>query len=265
MRRKLSQAPVYFALVQARFNPITALDSYVPKIQDELRRQGYPDFQTGMQATFNLNLAAPIDGNAPQVPVMQAIRYMFSNIGKTSGVLLDQSALSFQTTDYDLFDSFAAEFLKALRIVHEIVSLSYTDQVGLRYLDAVYPRDREKLDQYLNAGVLGLHDRLKGTLEHAFSETRTRMDSITLIARAVIHDGPVGFPPDLAPTMGVMQFAERFRTKSGIHAILDTDGAHQRREPFDLDHVVEQLNALHQVVDDAFKATVTKHALETWA
>ena len=61
MGRKLSQAPVFFTLVQVRFNPILALDSYVPKIQDELRRQGYPDAQKGVMATFNLNVGQTVE------------------------------------------------------------------------------------------------------------------------------------------------------------------------------------------------------------
>jgi uncharacterized protein (TIGR04255 family) len=263
MGRRLSQAPVFFALVQVRFNPIMALDSYAPKIQDELRRQGYPDSQQGLFATFNLNLAQAAQQGPPHVPVAQIARYSFSNMEKTAGFLLDQGAFSFQATEYDKFETFAGEFLKGLQIVHEIVKLSYSEQIGIRYLDAIYPREGEKLDQYLNPSLLGLHDKLKGTLLHTFTETRVNTDAVFVIARTVIHDGPVGFPPDFQP-VGV-EIAERFRSKTGIHAILDTDGAHQRREAFAIDQIEGRLIDVHLAVDEAFKATVTKRAFEIWA
>src|SRR6516164_980213 len=109
--QKLTQAPVYFTLAQVRFNPVFALDSYVPKIQDQLRRQGYPDTKKGMLTTFNLNVGNPAEGAIPQVPVSQTTRYTFSNINKTEGFILDQASLSFQTTEYDIFESFAEMFL----------------------------------------------------------------------------------------------------------------------------------------------------------
>lgn len=42
MRGHLSNAPVYYALVQAHFNPIATMSNYTDRIPDVLRRQGYP-------------------------------------------------------------------------------------------------------------------------------------------------------------------------------------------------------------------------------
>src|SRR5450759_3507739 len=130
----MRQAPVYFTLVQARFNRILALDSYVPKIQDQLRLQGFPDTQKSVLATFNLNVGNPSESGVPQVPVSQMTRYMFGNMDKTAGFLLDQESLSFHTTNYDTFGGFSETFLNGLKIVHEAISLGYTDRVGVRYL-----------------------------------------------------------------------------------------------------------------------------------
>jgi uncharacterized protein (TIGR04255 family) len=59
MARKMTHAPVYFAIIQARFNPILALDSYAPQIQEHFRKHGFPDAQRGALAAFNLNPATP--------------------------------------------------------------------------------------------------------------------------------------------------------------------------------------------------------------
>ncbi len=105
---KMRHAPVYFTIAQARFNSILALDSYAPQIQERLRKEGFPDAKKGFLATINLNLAAPTEASAPQVPVAQTTRYMFCNMEQTSGCILDQGALSFQTTDYDVFEKFCS-------------------------------------------------------------------------------------------------------------------------------------------------------------
>src|SRR5437868_6375387 len=133
-RKKMIHAPVYFAIVQARFNPILALDSYAPQIQERFRKHGFPDAQKGVLATFNLNLAAPTEGSPPQVPVAQTARYTFCNMGRTAGYILDQGALSFQTTEYEVFDTFSDRFRQGLQGVHDAVDLSYTDRIGFRYL-----------------------------------------------------------------------------------------------------------------------------------
>ncbi len=41
----MSNAPVYYALAQAHFNPVAAMSKYVDQIQDRLRREGYPLFE----------------------------------------------------------------------------------------------------------------------------------------------------------------------------------------------------------------------------
>src|SRR6267143_546082 len=112
METKMGSAPVYFTIVQVRFNPILTLDTYAPQIQERLRKEGFPDVKKGFLATINLNVGAPTEGSAPQIPVAQTARYMFDNMQRTSGFILDQGALSFQTTEYDVFESFSSVFLK---------------------------------------------------------------------------------------------------------------------------------------------------------
>src|SRR5258708_39427803 len=152
----MRHAPVYYTLIQVRFNPLLALDSYVAKIQDQLRRREYPDTQKGVMAAFNLNIVGGAGGSnspPPPVPVTQTTRYSFSNVQKTAGFILDQAALTYHATEYEDFANFAGEFLKGLSIVHEEVELSYTDRIGLRYLDAVFPKEKENLSEYLEESV----------------------------------------------------------------------------------------------------------------
>ncbi|MBZ6755032.1 TIGR04255 family protein, partial [Klebsiella grimontii] len=41
---RMSNAPVYYALIQVKFTPIAAMNKYVADIQDALRVEGFPLF-----------------------------------------------------------------------------------------------------------------------------------------------------------------------------------------------------------------------------
>jgi uncharacterized protein (TIGR04255 family) len=255
-------APVYFAIVQARFNPILALDSYAPAIQDNLRRNGFPDAQKSTLNTFNLALNPPLDGGQDQVPVSRVTRYNFLNADKTAGFILDPGALSYQTTEYDVFETFSDAFLGVLDIVHKAVDLNYTDRIGFRYLNAVFPKSNENLPKYLNECVLGLYEKSGGQIVHSFNETVFKTHDVNVTSRTIIQDGPLGFPPDLQHPLAV---PARFKSLKGMHAVLDFDGSVERRETFKIDVIKDRVSMIHDEIAVAFKATVTEHALKVWA
>jgi len=262
MGTKMGSAPVYFTIAQVRFNPILTLDTYAPQIQERLRKEGFPDVKKGLLATINFNVGAPTEGSASQLPVAQTARYVFDNMERNSGFILDQGALSFQTTEYDVFESFSLLFLKGLQAVNEAVGLSFTERIGVRYLDAVFPKSGESLRDYLSGSVLGLTEKLDETIVHAFSETLVKKDSVNVRSRVIIQEGDVGFPPDLQPM--TLSIGERFKQLHGRHAIIDTDGWSELREAFNVGRVREQLALIHTGIDRTFRASVTENALKAW-
>ena len=252
-------APVYFVLAQVRFNTIEKLESYVGDIQESLRRE-YPDFQTQQTMTLVVTSGGP-QGAAPQAT--SQTRYLFGSMDRTAGFSLDKASLTFQTTDYQGFPAFSEALRKGLAAVHDKVELSYSDRVGLRYLNAVYPGAGEGLDAYLIPEIQALSGKLAGSLTHAFSETRGQSEAgHAVVARTLIYDGAVGFPPDLANTQ--LKVAERFMALKGRHAILDIDAAVEQRLAFAVSGVTSQLDALHSTAKDMFQALVTDHARQVW-
>ena len=262
MGKKMQHAPVYFTIMQVRFNPILALESFAPKIQENLRKQKYPDAKKGVVATFNISPPVAAEGDNPQIPLSRSRRFMFCNMERTSEFILDEGALTFQTTRYDTFEKFSEDFLKGLKVVHEVMELAYTDRIGIRYLDAVFPREGEKLAEYLAESVHGIAEKLEGNIVHSFSETLVRKDGINLLARTIIQNGKLGFPPDIHGAG--LNLDERFRNLQGLHAILDTDGFAELRESFHLEQVREHLDAIHSEIIKAFRATITDKALKSW-
>jgi uncharacterized protein (TIGR04255 family) len=263
MSRPMKNAPVYFTIAQVRFNPLLSLSTFIPGIQEDFRRHGFPDFKKAVAMAFSFG---PVVSGQPenQLPPLQPLeRYMFSDTGNTKFFLLEQGALSFQSTKYEVFETFVAELTLGLEVLNKIVGgLSFVERVGLRYLDAVMPREGETLGQYLIPEALGLYGKLKGRTKHAFLETMAESAEGSLISRAVIQEGQIGVPPDLQ--LNELRISQPFANFSGVHAILDTDAFHVERVPFDLADVRKRLDILHNRINEAFRALVTQHAISAW-
>ena len=265
MGQKMGKAPVYYTVAQVRFNPVLSFDTYLPTIQESLRKAGYPDFERRVGVVFKVRANANSEGSSgavQQIHQAQQIQYVFSNMESTRGFVLNQDSLVIQATEYDVFETFSSELLRLLDLLNKTVALSYTDRVGVRYLDAVVPGKGEDLPDYLVPQMLGLYGKLEGDLVHAFCETMTRVKSDVIMSRVVIQQGQLSFPADLQPVGLVV--AERFAKINGLHAMLDTDGFFEGREPFDIASLKGKLFELHDEIVKSFRATVTPHALAAW-
>jgi len=265
MGQKMKHAPVYFTIAQVRFNPILSLKTYVPAIQEQLRKAGYPDFKEGLTMMFNINIGN-IEPPQDQPPSVQPVeRFMFSNMDNTHEFILQANSLSFQTTQYETYDKFSKNFLTVLDVVHKIIGINFSERIGIRYLDAVEPKIGDELPQYLIQEVLGVSGRLENTaIIHSFSETAAKTKTGgQVVSRTVIQPGPLGFPPDLHPDR--LKLNDRFRKINGLHAVIDTDGSFENREPFDITNTKKRLDELHDVISAAFHSTVTKYAESVWS
>src|SRR5258708_7181702 len=161
MGGKMKNAPVYYTVAQVQHNPLLSLDSYLPSIQESMRRAGYPDFRRGLHLAVSLSAESMRKQEQESPPLQKVEQFSFADITNTKGYILLPNAISFHTSNYDTFDSFAAEFITGLNIVSSAVDgLSFVERLGLRYLDAVAAQTDEKLDQYLVREVLGLPFRM---------------------------------------------------------------------------------------------------------
>ncbi|MBD1850912.1 TIGR04255 family protein [Leptolyngbya sp. FACHB-711] len=258
--QKMSLAPVFYTLAQVQFNPIAQMSDYVAKLQEHLRRSGFPDFRAENQ--FELTIRR-LDEAEPDVKPTQHMRWSFTNTQRTEGYLLLSNALVFHTTTYDTFADFLKKALSGLELVHEIVELAYVERIGLRYLNAVTPIGNDTLQQYLNPSLLGFSANLEGRLSHSFTETVTVIEDGNLVARAVITDGALALSPDLFPLQ--LELQARFAEINGRNAVLDTDYFVAKRNSFNLIEVEEQLQKAHGIITNAFRVAVTDYAREKWA
>jgi uncharacterized protein (TIGR04255 family) len=262
MGTPLKNPPVYFTVLDLRFNTLLKLGDYLPSIQERMRREGFPDFAirrtVAIQTTMQDGLP---QASAPTTTVVE--HFVFGTADKTHRFVLGVANLALLSTRYASFEAFSDKFINGLENVHKIVNLDFIERIGLRYLDQIAPKQDDALEQYLAPEVMGVRDRLGGDLVHAFSESVNRYGPLQLRSRVVVQDSPIAIAPDLAIEQD-MAIESRFRRNSGLHAILDTDGFFEGRVDFSIGTVRTQLQDIHDLLSHTFSVLVTDHARKVW-
>lgn len=260
MGTRLRNAPVFFTLAQARFNTVLAMDRFLPEIQDGLRELGFPAYHPSTMQVFQLKT----DGDGVQALQQPRIRHIFQNRQQTAAVLLDADALTFELSDYPVFEEFVRSFGDALRVVARSLPLEFSERVGMRMLDAVQPQIGDTIEQYLVPEAMGFSNLITSELPPLQTLVETNFtDGVRgLIVRSVRVNNGLAFPPDLNPVNVVV--GERFMNYSGPAVILDCDSYQQSRESFDVDQIVARLVELKSALSTSFRSLVTDHALKVW-
>lgn len=259
MGTRLSKAPVCFTLAQMRFNPVLVMEPFLPELQDAFREAGFPDYsRTKVQALDVSSNDGVIEAREP------ITRLVFRNKAQTAALLLDPGALTYELTDYPVFEEFSDAFLRALETVHRHRTIEYCDRLGMRMLDAVQPIEGERLEQYLVPQALGFIGLVGDTFEHQQTLTASlfKNGARTLLVRTVRIPHGFAAPPDLAPLR--VKLAKRFVTHAGEAVMLDCDSFDEDRVDFSLQTAEAELAELKSALSLTFKALVTPHALKIW-
>lgn len=260
MGTRLSRAPVCFTLAQMRFNPVLVMEPFLPALQEAFREAGFPDYAQTKVQTLEV---APGEGGMA-VREQAITRLVYRNKAQTAAFLLDPGALTYELTDYPVFEEFSDAFLRALEIVHRHRAIEYCDRLGMRMLDAVQPLEGEMLEQYLAPQALGFIGLIGEALEHqqTLTESLFNSGSRTLLVRTVRVPHGVAAPPDLVPLR--LKLAERFSAHVGETVMLDCDSFDAERVDFSAQVAKAELAELKSALSRSFKALVTPHALKTW-
>lgn len=262
MGTRLSKAPVCFTLAQMRFNPVLTMDSFLPALQEAFREAGFPDYAPTKTQAFEVSASS--DGM--EVREHAVTRLVFRNKTQTAAVLLDPAALTYELTDYPVFEEFSDAFLRALEIVHRYRAIEFCDRLGMRMLDAVQPLDGERLEQYLVPQALGFVGLVGEPFVHqqTLTESLFKNETRELVVRTVRLLEGIAAPPDLAPFR--LKLAKRFVTHKGETVMLDCDSYNSERVvDFNPRATKAELAQLKSALSLSFKTLVTDHARAVWA
>jgi uncharacterized protein (TIGR04255 family) len=224
------------------------MESFVPAIQEELRRKNYPLHRAAelTQITFG-----------PELKSAVVKRWLFISKNARTAVSISNNSVVLETTDYDTFDSFADRLAEVLEVVGRIAAVNIVDRLGLRFVDRIQPLSGENLSDYLEQPLRGFTPASLSVSDifqrhEYFCKTPQGM----LMIRVFQPEDGVFLPPGLDPS----DLEPRFPAASGRVTILDIDHFSEAQMDFASDPIVDAMWALHEHCDIAFRAATTETA-----
>jgi uncharacterized protein (TIGR04255 family) len=238
---------------------------YIPAIQEEFRRSGFPLERAGkvQQLVFG-------PGGGVPVQLIEQQRWEYLTKEETWSIIVMEDNVTLQTTAYEKFEDFAQRLMRAMRTVFaktEHDQLGVVQRVGLRYVDVVQPRAGEDYRFYLRPGFHGVADEVFKTESHRVhveSAGKTLVGDVsgTMVVRVVQNDQGFSLPPDL------LSAAPKHvsRAKAGeLITLVDMDHSIEGTFDPDADWVVARAYDLHDHLIETFhEHVVTKGAIEVW-
>lgn len=258
----LSQQPLVFVLGQVRFSPLREMARYITAIQEAFRRDGFPLEKAGKIQHVVITPSG--------VQTTEIERWEYRTRDERWSVTIFQDNVVVQTTAYERFEGFADRMDRALRAVLDLTEhrqLGVIQRVGLRYVNAIHPREKEDFRYYLRPGFHGGSDAifLPGTHRlHVESIGRTRVadETGTFIVRVAQNDQGFDLPPDLVGSAPL----HTSRAQPGqLVTLVDLDHFIEGNFDPEPERVVELLYGLHDHLIETFhENVVSPEAIEVW-
>lgn len=250
---KLQRSPLVLVLTQIRFSPVLKMDRFVSDIQEQLRESGLTRYsrEETQQLVFG-----------PEFKTNASTRWVFANRERTEAVVLANDFFVYEVSVYDTFDIYVERLLKLFRIVSELAMLSFSEQIGMRYVDFLKGDGSLSVDELVCEPLRGLSAQDLGMSEasHQFM-IQGKTPFGTLAIRSFENTNEQFLPPDLQTE----HLAFKIKTSKGEEfRIIDFDHIHRGETDFTDEALREKLWSLHDHTDKAFRSTVTDRALEYW-
>lgn len=252
----LPKSPLVFVLGAIRFDPVLAIEDYIPAIQESLRKKEFPKVRTRM-------IPHRIVKKEDSTLLAEAKKqWEFHDSANRTSILVDQDALAVQTTAYSTYERFHELFEIALGTVADSLEVNEVLRCGLRYIDIVDWPDGEEVTSWVRPELLGISSLEEFRRQITQSKTElTGPDGTTLRIRASLLKQGVVLPPDLIPCE--LSFpAPPEREKPFV--MLDFDHFSESHFSYEREAALDHLAMLHDGVDLAFRNSVTPNALDQW-
>lgn len=188
-KHKLTNAPLSLVLCQVRFSPLLLMREYVPRIQDQLRQNGYPVNASATVKELQLT---------PGGVARDREHWEFMSKDRRSSVVITEGFVVLQTTNYDDFETFIAQLKVMISTVNDTVGGLLVERIGLRYVDAIVPKAGESWRQYIQPTLHGFDSPLfKESKTLQLHQTVAETDVGHIIVRLYQNLDAAVLPPDL--------------------------------------------------------------------
>lgn len=253
----LSKAPLVLVLGQIRFSPLMAMSDYISKIQDALRKSGYPINNTTQVQEISFGLKA-------QPKSMMTWRWEFLSKERTYNVIVNDGFVVVQTSAYKDFDDFHERVLQAAEIISNVVGGLFVTRIGLRYVDLIRPRDGDTWDAYVQPGLRGFSGAHYVEPPLQLHQVSGATSVGQMHVRLIQNRNGVFLPPDLETDTLAFQIKPELK-HGDLLTILDMDHFTEMSADFDTTMVRQRLWQLKNIAHKTFMdELVTPHALKVW-
>lgn len=227
--------------------------TYIPEIQERLRKIGYPRFSESQMQEIVLGPLSTPTANLQN-------KWLFGDRDLRTAIVVAADFITLETAEYDTFDVFVERMHTVLGVVGEIAQIDLAERLGLRYLDYIRPLSADKVADYLSPGLAGIApmDGLRDLSSRYLAQGSSEVGRF--VVRLTRATGSFELPPDLQPPdvdLSNIPGADEW-------ALLDVDHFTVAPRAFQPDAITEALWDLHDEVDGIFRGAVTAHALEAW-
>lgn len=241
------------------------MGTYIPAIQEQLRRDGYPLEREGRIQQLVL-------GADDRLQLSEEQRWEYRSKDRRWSVLVTEDSVILQTTSYDRFEHFAEALRRAVQTVLSVTEndhLGAIERLGLRYVDVIQPRSGEDFRAYLRPGLHGVTDDVFAPHSHRLNIENAGATEVagmqgTMAIRVMQNDQGLLMPPDLIAGAPLHDPPER---PGKLITLVDMD--HYIEGLFApssmVDWVINSSYALHdQLIETFHNHVVTPEAIEIW-
>lgn len=261
---KLSKQPLAYVLIQIRFSPISLLENYIDKIQAALNKVGFPLVERNENLSVNVMPTG--------INTQKWLQWTFKSVDQRTNIVFDKNQISFQTTDYSIFEdfykNFSSVFSTVFGLIPDFITSNKIQRLGLRYIDQIIPQTKnDTVSSYIKTDytvfpIFGNQQRMKSVAQ---SGEITIENDITGFITVKLSEGKNGtpIPPELMARAPALVRNEQKEIDTGI---IDVDHSYMPKVPEDYDENRLKLlfYRMHDNTNNVFKQIVSEEGMQKW-
>lgn len=263
---KLSKQPLALVLIQIRFSPFMNMKDYIPQIQEKLLPLGFVNCRENPSLEVRITPNGPVATDSKQ--------WVFTSFDGYQSVILDSKQLTYQTSDYDVFETYYAKYQQICDVLVSSASSFETSvliqRLGLRYVDRIIPLDNnDSIDSYINDGFRVNQASIFGSAKKICTISQAGEVNIfgdkkgAIVFRITQGEKGLFLPPDLMPNPPKMKKEVKI---DQIIGLLDIDHSYNAIGPekYDRDFLENMFYSMHDNSHDLFMSIVSEEGKEKW-
>jgi len=249
-----ASAPLVYVLAEVRCSPTLDVERRAAAVQEAIRSE-YPLLEPA--AEIRVSPGSPVGATTSQI-------FAFTDASKRRGVLISSSSVCYHVTEYVTSNEFFEQLGNVLRAIEPIYAKDTVTRLGLRYVDAIVPRDAETVFDYVNPALAGVNLNGDSSRRVQCVVEQPRQNggiAIRFLALGI----PIYRSPDL-PALGLRQptWVDKTMERQAETAILDTDNWIVAEGPYQAESVLGVFKGLKSGITSAFLKAISPHAMTIW-